>query len=385
MKAPGADVRDRRDGEATTLASARESVFAAPVTRRFGSGDPNSPKTLSPPPPPPSVPPRPERPPTSYSFVDQSRRSRPPVQRSNATAGRRSNAPEAFDDTAPASVHPARAPQPPKGNGKPRQGSIRPVAERGAIEKMDALEAVPAHLPAGQEVFKRVIDAPSDEDAIVAPRSLPSGWRLEASLERGGKGREILAALCDQVKKHSAAQCFVVAVVGEYSVLDAKSIVSARLSAMLASEGEKRVLLMEANFDFPAVHRVLSIEMPHSEGFSQQLRARRRAASHTPWKVVRCSDALHVLAEGVVRSPGILLSREFADAIAELRGSYDVIVVDGPIAGLGVETKPLDAVTDGIAVVARSGVQPGEVLDRARGWFGRKELFAAVPADAGAL
>ena len=125
--------------------------------------------------------------------------------------------------------------------------------------------------------------------------------------------------------------------------------------------------------------------MPHAEGFSQQLRARRRAATRTPWKVVRCSDALHVLAEGVVRSPGILLSREFADAIAELRGAYDVIVLDGPIAGLGIEIKPLDAVTDGIALVARGGTQPADALDRARGWFGRKELFAAVPADAGAL
>jgi Mrp family chromosome partitioning ATPase len=330
------------------------------------------------------VPPRPERSLTSYSFVDQSRRSRPPGPRPDAQGARRSNAPEAFDDTAPASVQPAPASQAPKGNGKPRQGSMRPVAERASVERRDSL-AVPGHVPAGQDVWKKVIDAPSDDsDDIVAPRSLPSGWRLEPTLEGGGNGREILAALCDQVRKHSAAQCFVVAVVGEYSVLDAKSVVSARLSAMLSSDGGKRVLLMEANFDFPAVHRVLSIEMPHSEGFSQQLRARRRAASHVPWKVVRCSDALHVLAEGVVRSPGILLSREFSDAIAELRGSYDVIVVDGPIAGLGVETKPLDAVTDGIAVVARSGAEPAEALDRARAWFGRKELFAAVPADAGA-
>jgi Mrp family chromosome partitioning ATPase len=384
MKAPGVDGRERRDPAAATLASPGEGVFGGPVTRRFGSGDPNSPKTLSPPPPPPSVPPRPERPATSYSFVDQSRRnSRSPGPRSNPPAARRSNAPEAFDDTAPASVQPS--PQALKGNGKPRQGSMRPVAERAAIEKTDALQAVPARLPAGQEVWKRVIDAPSDSDEIIAPRSLPSSWRIQPGLERGGNGREILAALCDQVRKHSEGQCFVVAVVGEYSVLEAKSVVSARLSAMLSSDGGKRVLLMEANFDFPAVHRVLSIEMPHSEGFSQQLRARRRATSHTPWKVVRCSDALHVLAEGVVRSPGILLSREFADAIAELRGSYDVIVVDGPIAGLGVETKPLDAVTDGIAVVARTGSQPADVLDRARGWFGRKELFAAVPADAGTL
>jgi Mrp family chromosome partitioning ATPase len=282
-------------------------------------------------------------------------------------------------------MRPAPASQAAKGNGKARPITARPVAERGAVENMDALKPVPAHLPPGQEVWTRVIDAPSDSDEIVAPRSLPSSWRIQPAIERGGNGREILAALCDQVKKHSVGQCFVIAVVGEYSVLEAKSIVSARLSTMLSSSGGRRVLLVEANFDFPAVHRVLSIEMPHAEGFSQQLRARRRAGTRTPWKVVRCSDALHVLAEGVVRSPGILLSREFPDAIAELRGAYDVIVLDGPIAGLGIETKPLDAVTDGIALVARGGAQPADALDRARGWFGRKELFAAVPADAGAL
>jgi Mrp family chromosome partitioning ATPase len=371
-----------RERQVGTVPSAADlSPFAAPVTQRFGSGDPNMPKTLSPPPPPPSVPPRPDRSPTSYSFIDQSRRSKapPPANPSNPPA-RRSEAPEEGFDEARRAPAPSQYPKP---DIRPRQASQRPVMEREIVEERESRHPLPARAGV-REPVKRIIESPSqsDDDAVVAPRSVPVNWRLRSDLEVNGKSNEILAALSQQVRQHSAQRCFVLAVVSESSMLEAKSMIAARLSTMLANDGERNVLLLEANFDFPAVHRLLGVEMPSGAGFSQQLRARIRG-TRSPWRVIRTSETLQVLAEGIVRSPGILLSREFADALAELRGVYDIIVIDGPIAGQGVEMNPIDDVCDGIAIVSHSSAHMEESLNRARRWFSRKELFAAVPAEGG--
>ena len=44
-----------------------------------------------------------------------------------------------------------------------------------------------------------------------------------------------------------------------------KSCVAAQLASVLAGPGKARVLLMEANFDRPSVHRLMRIDMPFSQ------------------------------------------------------------------------------------------------------------------------
>jgi polysaccharide biosynthesis transport protein len=220
---------------------------------------------------------------------------------------------------------------------------------------------------------------PAAED-IVEPRSVPPTWsRLSAASLPGGPDGE-LASLSDKLTELSVDKCFVIGVVSERSELDAKSQVAAAL-AMMVAEGTSRVLLMEGNFDWPAVHRQMAVSMPNFSGFSQQMHARTRKAERKPWIVVRCSSNLDVLAEGIVRSPGVLYSQQFSEAVAELRRYYKVIVCDGPVVG-GADAKPLDAVTDGLIVVAPSQRALMNTLDRAAKWFGHKQLLAAVPATA---
>src|SRR5262249_49470979 len=139
------------------------------------------------------------------------------------------------------------------------------------------------------------------------------------------------------------------------------------------------VLLMEANFDWPAVHRQMGVSMPSFSGFSQQMHARTRKGQKRPWIVVRCTPSLDVLAEGIVRSPGVLYSQQFSEAVSELRQYYRVIVCDGPVVG-AADARPLDAVTDGLIVVARSQRALMNSLDGATKWFGKKQLVAALPA-----
>jgi Mrp family chromosome partitioning ATPase len=232
------------------------------------------------------------------------------------------------------------------------------------------------------EVWEKKASAP-EPDEIVVSQPISTRWRMPAALT-GGNGT--LVGLRDQILEFTTRGPFVIAVTSEQACVAAKTNVAAKLSGMLSREdhssGEppRRVLLVEANFDFPALHRVLSVEMPPGSGFSQQLRSRLRNG-RKPWSVVHCTTNLDVLAEGPLRSPGVLLSQEFANAIAELRTCYDVIVLDSPVAGQGVETKPIIAVSDGIAVIAASTSVLKAALDRAMNRFGQKKLMVAIPAS----
>ena len=79
-----------------------------------------------------------------------------------------------------------------------------------------------------------------------------------------------------------------------------------------------------------------------------------------------------------MRSPGLLLSKQFESCLADLRTYYDLIVIDGPPASLEVDCRALDSVADGLLIVCPSGGSPG--LLRARNAFSdEKRFFAVVP------
>ena len=74
-----------------------------------------------------------------------------------------------------------------------------------------------------------------------------------------------LSGLSDKLAELSTSQCFVVGVVSDRPELEAKSSVAAALASMVA-ESASRVLLMEGNFDWPAVHRQMAVSMPNFSG-----------------------------------------------------------------------------------------------------------------------
>jgi hypothetical protein len=80
------------------------------------------------------------------------------------------------------------------------------------------------------------------------------------------------------------------------------------------------------------------------------------------------------LAEGVMRMPGLILSNQFAEAVRDLRSYYDFIVLDGPTASLDVDSKALDAVTDGIVTVCPAAGSRG--ISHLHQLFGKKRFSA---------
>jgi Mrp family chromosome partitioning ATPase len=203
---------------------------------------------------------------------------------------------------------------------------------------------------------------------------VPKGWAPHPTLLDSTTSEE-LVGLRDQLYRLAARECFVVGVSSGPERAAYKSGVAGRLAWMLAQPGHARILLMEGDFDHPVVHRLMRIDMPLAAGFSEQMRRRMNGSPPGPWTIVRCAPNLYVLAEGLVRSPGLLPTVHFADSVNELRRAYDLIVIDGPAGGMSVDTRALDAVADGIVLAGES-----DLLERATSWFGKKQLMAVVSA-----
>ena len=77
-----------------------------------------------------------------------------------------------------------------------------------------------------------------------------------------------------------------------------------------------------------------------------------------------------------MRSPGLLLSRQFAEGLTDLRSFYDFIIIDGPSASLAVESQALYSVADGIVFVCGRDGSPS--LARLQTLFGEKRIKTIV-------
>jgi Mrp family chromosome partitioning ATPase len=204
---------------------------------------------------------------------------------------------------------------------------------------------------------------------------VPKGWSPHPTLTQQEASEE-LTSLRDQLYRLAVHECFVVGVSSGPEMAAYKSGIAGRLAWLLAQPGHARVLLMEGDFDHPVVHRLMRIDMPLASGFSEQMRRRMNGTSEGPWTIVRCAPNLYVLAEGLVRSPGLLPTVHFADSVRELRRAYDLIVIDGPAGGMSVDTRAIDGVVDGVVLAGES-----DLLDRASSWFSKKQLMAVVSAE----
>jgi hypothetical protein len=307
----------------------------------------------------------------------------------------------------------AFTPVPPKPMRYPAQG---PVAVPNTVQSatsnaspLPSLKASPilpisgADLarPEGVSIYRHVSiqNAPAQQEVAVAPivelasdaevltgdncvviAGVSADWHPSPALFPLDSVRDV----SDRVMTLGAHRHLTVLVTGPESERAYKSRLAAQLALALAKSGRPRVLLLEGDLDHPRVHRALDLEMPPSLGFSQQLDARIQSGWAGPITVVQCTATLHVLAEGVVRAPGLVLSTEFEHVLAKLSAYFDFIVIDGPPEHMHVELRALDSVVDGV-VLADSGAPRREIAN-ARPLIGQlldnKKLIAVVPPAA---
>ena len=209
--------------------------------------------------------------------------------------------------------------------------------------------------------------------ATITPHLVNVEWQADASLVPDAQKRlfrEILASAVDG--------SFVVGICGASKTGQPQAHVACEIALGLAALSHPRILLIEGDLHFPRVHKLLNISVPMVGGFSRQVLARVQNAAPPEWHVTQCSPSLHVLAEGMMRSPGLLLSKQFEEAVRELRAFYDIIVISAPSRPSDPEARALSDVVDG-AVVVQSKQELGAAPELTR-FFSRHRFVRVLGA-----
>jgi Mrp family chromosome partitioning ATPase len=248
-----------------------------------------------------------------------------------------------FETLPPAAEDPAR-----KRSGRWKtqvMGSMVPLEVVAAREERVPLSDAPlSAAPPG-----RPLSAPPNAVASVVHRDVPAGWRSDLDAFDPQ-----VSGLRDQVMQHGQARRLGIVVTGAFG--ESKAKVAAGLALALAKVGA-RVLLVEADFDQPRLHQVLGLDAPAGAGFSQQMitRLHDQQPQQRPWIMMRCSPNLQALVEGRFRSPGLLASRVFENAIVELRDQYHVVIMAGPATSTPGDLRALDGLAEAVVLVQSDG------------------------------
>jgi Mrp family chromosome partitioning ATPase len=275
----------------------------------------------------------------------------------------------------------------PDGLPPPEQAQAAPVtqvidAEGRVLHPYESPhEPLPA-APTADRGRAGLAPAPAPERGPSAPAVtvVPAGdyWTAGVARSMAGWVIGLRNELTQVAMERSMGRCFVVLISCSQGTQKTKSLAVAQLALALAEAGHPRILLMEGDFDRPAVHQTMGVEMPRSAGFSQQMHNRIHGHVAGGWAVVGCLPTLHVMAEGRVRSPGLLHSFQFETAVNDLRRHYEMIIIDGPPLSVSTDMRALESVVDGIIVVQKPGGREPTAIERAL--FGPK-LLKIVLAD----
>lgn len=144
---------------------------------------------------------------------------------------------------------------------------------------------------------------------------------------------------------------------------EGKSTTCANLAITMAQAG-KRVLLMEADLRKPKVHRYFSL--PNDVGVTDIL------VNDIPYesalKGINELPGLHLLCAGFLppNPSEILDSRKMADLVAQLKQSYDLVIIDTPPAGQLADGASVGKLTDGVLLVLASGQSNIDVARHAK-------------------
>ncbi len=170
--------------------------------------------------------------------------------------------------------------------------------------------------------------------------------------------RDNAAELSAKILSYPVDRCLVVGVTGAARTPMTRATTAANLAYKLCRMRGQRVLLLECDFVHPGVCRVMDVVMPMGASASRQMDG---GDVHDDPRVhvLGCLPNLHVLGEGVIRSPGALFSPRASAFMDNLRSTYDIVVVSGP----GIEQEPdysaFVPLVDGLVRVAcEASVEP---------------------------
>lgn len=260
----------------------------------------------------------------------------------------------------------------------PSSSHVRPIPNRTALTVADLHAAVLSSARSSDPW-----DSVGEGDVTVAGVDLQKDGDVFELLRGSTSALASLRVLRHRLEQRraEAGGHLVVSVVGPDGG-EGKTTLAARLAMILAEAERAKVVLVEGNFDRPRLASALGVRLPDGVGFSQQIH-QRLTGRRRSWGIVMLGPSLGLLAEGGSDASysAALHSTYFDAALKALRARYDYVVVDGPaVLGTG-DANVLENASDGLLVVARSGVTQGAHLARAAEQLGSRRILGVVLND----
>jgi Mrp family chromosome partitioning ATPase len=190
-----------------------------------------------------------------------------------------------------------------------------------------------------------------------------------------------LRGLSDELYRQANARCRIIRVASVSNSRYAKSQVAAQLACTLAERRDKRVLLVEADLDAPALHKIMRLNVPVGFGFSEQLeRFGSDASGRTPsdTTLLRISHGLHALVESKLSTPAMFDSLQFSAVLSTQRQAHDVIVIDGPVVDDWPDCQALRNTADVIVFVVASGTSLIDAMKLSNTHFEHENLVRTI-------
>ncbi|HEX5758298.1 MAG TPA: CpsD/CapB family tyrosine-protein kinase [Thermoanaerobaculia bacterium] len=159
-----------------------------------------------------------------------------------------------------------------------------------------------------------------------------------------------------------------------------KTLTCLNLALALARGEERRVLLAEGDLWRPQLHNYLEPSPPVGRGLLQVLE-RRLELGEAVMRVA--GTTLDVLVAGVEEVAGDVMSgRRMSEVLSEMRGAYEVVIIDSPPIGLLASARSLASRADGVLMVVRSGQSQRKAIERSLSSLSPEKVVGMVFNDA---
>jgi len=193
------------------------------------------------------------------------------------------------------------------------------------------------------------------QEVLQSEISLSAGpeSRLYSKRKGGNLGIEQIRMLQVHLAELRGQQQFSRLLITSASRGEGKTHVCANLALTLASEDDRKVLLVDADVRNPSVHSALGIS--NSWGFKDWL-----LSGGNPWKAIRKikRTGLCVMAGGTAALDSIGPSRISCvqTLLDQVAPAFDLIILDSPPLLGTIDSKLLTSVTDAVLMVVRAGL-----------------------------
>ncbi|MBN1353362.1 MAG: CpsD/CapB family tyrosine-protein kinase [Candidatus Omnitrophica bacterium] len=143
---------------------------------------------------------------------------------------------------------------------------------------------------------------------------------------------------------------------------EGKSVTSCNLAYALSLDSDKKVLLVDADFRKPAVHKVFKI--PRKPGFIEVFKGEADIENFIKKPVL---DNLYIITSGtIISNPSEFLSSlKMKNYIERLKEKFDYIIFDTPPVINVTDSSILGAMCDCLLMVVRMGVTPKNMVEEA--------------------